>query len=144
MRKIIIASRILLSIGMALAVVPSLYIYFRDKPEWLGEAIYLSSAWVVASVVVMALCTEVYYCFFKSIYPAVTLLAATLAAVLSASIYINGATFFGAGTADINTWHLLPLFTALHQIKATIFVTLTAGAACILFLLGKALARRLA
>lgn len=78
-----------------MAVVPSLYIYFREKPEWFGEAIYQSSAWIVASVVIMILCTEVYCRFFKSIYPAVTLLAATFASVLSASIYVNGATFLG-------------------------------------------------
>ena len=144
MRKIKFITRILLCIGTIMSVVPSIFIYFQDKPEWLDEAIYQSSAWTIFSIAAMAVITELHYLFFKNIYIAATLLSSTFAVILTACIYINGATFFGAETANVNNWHLLPLFTAFHQIKVTAFVTCITGAICILLICSKALARRLA
>lgn len=118
MKSMIFASRTLLSSGLVLVLLPSLFLTLQGKPDWLLEALYQCSVLSAALFTLLLIVNEVLHriTWLWTLRPAT--LAVSVAAVLVGVIYLNGAAFIGANQAKEGTWHLLPLFLIHHQSTA--------------------------
>jgi len=136
------AIRTIFLAGIASALLPSLCAFFAGKPPWFGEAVYLTSGYIGFSLVVLWSCTELLSYYFPGRLMGTFLVAVALPAALVPSLDVNWAVFLGRDGADIQTWHLLPLFAAMDQILATVAVGTSVGVVCDGVALVRALRRR--
>ena len=102
-----------------------------NMPPWFAPPIYDSAKYAFFSICVLAVITNVISRFSSKKLFFSFLFTIVLTAVIIPNIYINGALYLGRHEADISTWHLLPMFTAIHQAQSVLFIGLIAGIICI-------------
>lgn len=129
-RRLALANRLVMGIGVASLLVAALYTVVTDAPDWFDEAILsgclvagvpLVVAWGVLELLVL-LPHSVAWKFFQ--------LIVSTSFVIVPCLKILPAALFGQSHADFQTWHLLPLFAALHTVVNVVFFT-GCGALCV-------------
>lgn len=120
--------RTIFLLGFILLVVPCIGVALSGESPWLGQAVYQSSIWVGITLIMLWGLIEVVARSVQTSFISVILLTIAFAAVFPASMYINHAAFFGRHSADLQTWHLLPLFAFIYQgLSILIFGGLVGG-----------------
>jgi hypothetical protein len=127
------ASRVIFVAGLVLLLIPCVAVGLLEERDWVADGIY--GAAIYAGVVLAFVwgLGELVFHFLSDNTVGVVVLCSAIALVAVPSVYINGAAFVGRSTADFSTWHLLPLFTVLHQLGATVVVTLVAALVALVY-----------
>ena len=116
--------------GLGFAILSSIGAFFANKPPWFSEAVYFSSVFIGLSLIVLWGFTELMSHSFPGKLMGVFLLSIALTAAIVPNLQINIAVFLGQPKADVNTWHLLPLFAVISHISAVLFIGILFGAIC--------------
>lgn len=88
-------------------------------PAWVDGPIYESCCVVGLPLIVLWGIAEGLMTFFRSVFLRVWLLALACGAAWVPCFAVLPAAWRGDSIADIQTWHLLPLFAAIHMATAT-------------------------
>ena len=129
--------------GFVILVAAAIRTFLGAGPDWFGEAVYTSCAFVAVSLIVFWLASELALRFSTRRGVHFLVLAIALAAVITPVLYISRAAFFGQGSAEFDTWHLLPLFTLMHQVKIVVIVGAIGGCLMAIIAITRHLAHRI-
>lgn len=108
--------RIIILAGIGAAVIACATAFIFNEPSWFKEAICETARYLVFSLVVIAAVGELVDCEVSKGFIRFSMLVLTGIATGVPSLYLLIAAFPGREIADVNTWHLLPLFAVINQI----------------------------
>lgn len=112
--------RIAFTLGFLSLAVSAIWASLADAPEWFGEAVRKASLCSALALAVLWILSEAACKFvrLRGVRTLVTFVA--IGAASTSLLYVGGAAFLGLDNASHDTWHLLPLFALMHQIKSVL------------------------
>jgi len=116
------AIKIIMMLGMAFSIVPSISCIFIDEPAWLKESIYDTSLYLFISIILFLIVIWLVWLKFDNKYLNGIFLGTSIPYTIVPGLYLNGAFFLGRQKADFQTWDLLMLFCGHYQMASSLFV----------------------
>ena len=129
--------------GFGALIAAAISTFLGTAPDWSGEAVYTSCAFIAVSLIVFWLASELALRFSTRRGVHFLVLAIALAAVITPVLYISRAAFFGQGSAEFDTWHLLPFFALMLQGKVVVIIGAIGGCLMAIIALTRHLAHRI-
>lgn len=141
MNKGKLALRLIYAVGLAALWVADWIGDNQPAPHWFAEAVSESTLYVAITTAALWIVLEILLHFVRHRGIWATALAVSIIAVAAPAFYVTSAALYGASQADINTWHLLPLFAVMYQVYAMVAAMLIAAGLALIFWIARTAAR---